>query len=122
MDCLTGRLCTREQQNLIHSLGSSIDPHTLMGNLSVAEQQVVEIAKSCFSRCTDRNHVMNRQQHFPRESVRSFIRSQSSLEEKESPLYLSLTDWKICIVLADRVTVFRDASYIGTWDIKDVTK
>ena len=23
--------------------------------------------------------------------------------------------------LADRVTVFRDASYIGTWDIKDVT-
>ena len=33
-------------KTLLESLGSAIDPHTLMENLSVAEQQIVEISKA----------------------------------------------------------------------------
>lgn len=106
--------------NLIHSLGSSIDPHTLMGNLSVAEQQVVEIAKAVSA---DAQIVIMDEPTAAlskRECEELYQITEQLRGEGKSIIFIShrLEDM---YRLADRVTVFRDASYIGTWDIKDVT-
>ena len=106
--------------NLIHSLGSSIDPHTLMGNLSVAEQQVVEIAKAVSA---DAQIVIMDEPTAAlskRECEELYQITEQLRGEGKSIIFIShrLEDM---YRQADRVTVFRDASYIGTWDIKDVT-
>ena len=36
----------KDAKALLERLGSDIDPHSSMGNLTVAEQQIVEIAKA----------------------------------------------------------------------------
>lgn len=43
-------------RKLLVELGSDIDPRTEMGSLSVAQQQIVEIAKALSTQGEDRHH------------------------------------------------------------------
>ena len=93
-------------------IGSSIDPHTLMGNLSVAEQQVVEIAKAVSA---DAQIVIMDEPTAAlskRECEELYQITEQLRGEGKSIIFIShrLEDM---YRLADRVTVFRDASYIG---------
>lgn len=110
----------RQAKELLKSLGSGIDPHTLMGNLSVAEQQVVEISKAVSANAEivimdEPTAALSK-----RECEELYRITEQLKAEGRSILFIShrLEDM---YRLADRVTVFRDAAYIGTWDIKDVT-
>lgn len=110
----------RRAGELLRSLGSGIDPRTLMGNLSVAEQQVVEISKAVSANAEivimdEPTAALSK-----RECEELYRITEQLRSEGKSILFIShrLEDM---YRLADSVTVFRDASYIGTWPIKEVT-
>lgn len=110
----------KRAKELLRSLGSNIDPHTSMGNLSVAEQQVVEISKAVSANAEivimdEPTAALSK-----RECEELYRITEQLKSEGKSILFIShrLEDM---YRLADSVTVFRDATYIGTWDIKEVT-
>ncbi|MDO4345056.1 MAG: sugar ABC transporter ATP-binding protein [Eubacteriales bacterium] len=110
----------RIARELLQSLGSNINPRTLMGNLSVAEQQVVEISKAVSANAQivimdEPTAALSK-----RECEELYRITEQLKKEGKSIIFIShrLEDM---YRLADTVTVFRDATYIGTWDIKEVT-
>ena len=114
------KLMNQKAKELIEPLSREIDVLKPMGSLSVAQQQLVEIAKA-LSR-----------------DARILIMDEptASLSKKEcEELYLiaeRLRDNGVSIIfithkfedmyrLAGRVTVFRDSQYIGTWDVDKIS-
>lgn len=109
----------KQAKALLKELGSDIDPHTLMLNLSVAEQQIVEIAKAVSENAEivimdEPTAALSK-----RECEELYRITEQLKASGKSILFIShrLEDM---YRLADSVTVFRDACYIGTWDINDV--
>ena len=110
----------RKARELLQGLGSFIDPKTIMSNLSVAEQQRVEISKAVSSNAEivimdEPTAALSK-----RECEELYRITEQLKKEGKSIIFIShrLEDM---YRLADTVTVFRDASYIGTWDLKDLT-
>ena len=104
-------------KELLVSLGSDIDPHTLMGNLSVAEQQIAEISKAVSANADIMIMDEPTAALSKRECEELYRITEQLRDEGKSILFIShrLEDM---YRLADRVTVFRDAAYIGcrgTW-------
>ncbi len=114
------KLMNQRAKELIEPLSKEIDVTKPMGSLSVAQQQLVEIAKA-LSRDA-RILIMDE----PTASL-----TKTECEE----LYLiaeRLRDNGVSIIfithkfedmyrLATRVTVFRDSQYIGTWDVDKIS-
>lgn len=114
------KLMTQRARELIEPLSKHIDVSKPMSTLSVAQQQLVEIAKA-LSR-----------------DARILIMDEptASLSKKECEELYAITtklrDEGVSIVfithkfedmhrLAARVTVFRDAKYIGIWDVDQIS-
>lgn len=110
----------KKAADLLAELGTDIDPRTPVGNLTVAEQQMVEIAKAI---------SMNA-------NILIMDEPTASLSKRECDnLYAiaeKLRDGGVSIIfishrfedmyrLADRVTVLRDGQYIGTWGVDDIS-
>lgn len=110
-----------EAQKLLNDLGANFDAKARMDSLSVAQQQMVEIAKALST------------------NARILIMDEptAALSNREcEELYkiaLKLRDSGVAIIfishrmedmyrLASSVTVFRDAQYIGTWDVDKISK
>jgi len=109
----------KKAKELLMSLGSSIDPKTPMGNLSVAEQEIVEISKAVSANASvvimdEPTAALSKRECEELYSITEQIRN-----EGKSIIFIShrLEDM---YRLADRVTVLRDGKYIGTWDIDEV--
>jgi ribose transport system ATP-binding protein len=98
----------------------AVDPRALVENLSIANQQLVEITKTLSSRCkvlildeptsaltdTEADHLLTLLRRLANEGV--------------GILYIS-HKLKEIFSLADRVTVLRDGRYIGTESVSQVT-
>lgn len=112
--CIDWKTNNKKAKELLMRLGSDIDPEAMMGNLSVAKQQMVEIAKALSY------------------NARILIMDEptAALSEGESEELYKITenlrDQDVSVIfishrfedierLADRITVFRDSKYIGTW-------
>lgn len=117
---LQWRKMHREAEKLLNDLGSTIDPKSVMGNLTVAEQQIVEIAKAISTNadilimdeptaalsgreCEELYHITDK--------LKSGGVSIIFISHRFEDMYR----------LADRVTVFRDAAYIGTWEVSGIS-
>ena len=115
-----GRERQRAKQ-LFEQLGADIDPETLCGDLTVAEQQLVEIAKAL---ATDaRILVMDEPSAAlsPRE-VEGLFKVVEGLKGRGiGVIYISHRLDEIFTV-ADRVTVLRDGEHVGTRDIDDLSR
>ncbi len=106
-------------QELLNQLDANFDSRERMNNLSVARQQIVEIAKALSTNA--RIIIMDEPtaaltQH---ESEELYRITESLREQGVSVIFIShrMEDiWR----LADRVTVFRDGRYIDSWSIGDV--
>ena len=109
-----------EARKLLVELGSDIDPRTEMGSLSVAQQQIVEIAKALSTQA--RIVIMD-------EPTAALTKRES---EELYRITLKLRDSGVSVIfishrfedmyrLASRVTVFRDSQYIGCWDVDKIT-
>jgi rhamnose transport system ATP-binding protein len=111
----------RRAGEFLESLDADFDPRTTMGNLSVAQQQIVEIAKALSSNA--RVIIMDEPTAplTTRESEDLYRISESLRDKGVSIIFIShrLEDM---YRLATRVTVFRDAKYVGTWKLDEISR
>ena len=111
----------RRAQELLKPLGVSFSPTALMSSLSVAQQQMVEIAKALSMNA--RIIIMDEPTAAltKNESEELYRITESLRDEGKSIIFIShrLEDM---YRLASRVTVFRDSHYIGTYDAATITK
>ncbi len=109
-----------EAAKLLGRLNANFSPRDLMGSLSVAQQQMVEIAKA-FSQ-NARIIIMDEPTAAltKRESEELYRITEQLRDEGVSIIFISHR-FEDMYRLASRVTVFRDATYIGTWNVQDIS-
>lgn len=110
----------KQAKKLLSSLGSNIDPRTPMSDLSVAEQQVVEISKAV-SQNAEIVIMDEPTAALSKKECEELYRITKGLQKEGKSIIFISHRLEDMYVLADRVTVFRDATYIGTWDKSEVT-
>ena len=106
----------REAKKLLDAVGADFSPTVSVGSLSVAQQQLVEIAKAL---------SMNAKILIMDEPTAALSRHESEdlyaisrkLRDQGTAIILISHRFEDIYGLVDRVTVFRDAQYIGTWDM-----
>lgn len=105
---------------LLRSLGANFEPTAEMGTLSVAQQQLVEIAKALSANA--RIIIMDEPTAAltKRESEELYEITEKLRDDGASIIFISHR-MEDMYRLATRVTVFRDAQYIGTWDVDKVS-
>jgi ABC-type sugar transport system ATPase subunit len=110
-----------EAKNLIDQLGAHIDPRRLAGSLSMAEQQIVEIAKAIGSKAKilfldEPTALLS-----DREVDNLFEVVRRLRKQGAGMIYISHRLEEIQAI-ADRVTVLRDGHTIDCRDTKDVSR
>jgi rhamnose transport system ATP-binding protein len=105
-----------EARELLAQLGTDIDPRAEMGTLSVAQQQIVEIAKALSTKA--RLVIMDEPTAAltKRESEELYRITEKLRDDGVSVIFISHR-FEDMYRLASRVTVFRDSKYIGCWDV-----
>ncbi|MFX3632200.1 MAG: sugar ABC transporter ATP-binding protein [Candidatus Pristimantibacillus sp.] len=109
-----------EAKRLLTELGTNIDPKTQMGALSVAEQQIIEIAKALSMDA--RVIIMDEPTAAltKRESEELYRIAEQLRDQGKSIIFISHR-FEDMYRLASKVTVFRDSKYIGTWDVNEIS-
>lgn len=109
-----------EAQQLLNELGADFDAKTAMGALSVAQQQIVEIAKAL---STDAKMIIMDEPTAAltvRESEQLYKIAERLRDKGASIIFISHR-FEDMYRLASNVTVFRDGKYIGTWGVRDIS-
>ena len=109
-----------EAQKLLDDLGANFDPKTLMGALSVAQQQIVEIAKAL---STDAKIIIMDEPTaaLTKKESEELYRITERLRDNGASIIFISHRFEDMYRIADRVTVFRDANYIGTWKVNEIS-
>ena len=109
-----------EADKYLAELNADFTSRTIMGNLSVAQQQMVEIAKALSMNA--RILIMDEPTAAltKRESEELYRIARKLRDEGVSIIFISHR-FEDMYALATRVTVFRDAKYIGTYDVDAIT-
>ncbi len=109
-----------EADRLLEELNADFDSRALMGSLSVAQQQMVEIAKALSVNA--RIIIMDEPTAAltKRESEELYRITRKLRDEGVSIIFISHR-FEDMYALATRVTVFRDSRYIGTYDVDGIT-
>jgi rhamnose transport system ATP-binding protein len=105
---------------LLQSLGSNTSPQTPMKNLSVAQQQLVEIAKA-LSRDARILIMDEPTASLTKHECEELYAIVENLQKKGVSIIFISHKFEDMYRLSNRVTVFRDAGYIGTWDVKQLS-
>ncbi|MDR1600565.1 MAG: sugar ABC transporter ATP-binding protein [Oscillospiraceae bacterium] len=113
------RKANREARKLLDSIGADINPADPVGSLSVARQQLVEIAKALSQNA--RILIMDEPTAAlsKRESEELYAIARG-LRDRGVAIILISHRFEDIFGLADRVTVLRDGGYVGTWPIGEV--
>jgi ribose transport system ATP-binding protein len=111
-------LCEKSKK-ILDKLGFDIDPHTLVGNLSVALQQVVEIAKALSKNIKvlildEPSAVLT-----PPEVRKLFEVIYKLRDHGVSIIYISHRMDEV-FEISDRITVIKDGETVGTVNVSDV--
>lgn len=109
-----------EANELLKELSADFDATTEMGALSVAQQQMVEIAKALSMNA--RIIIMDEPTAAltQRESEELYKITEKLRDEGASIIFISHR-FEDMYRLASRVTVFRDSQYIGSYDVDGIT-
>ena len=113
------RRMNREAKKLLDSIDADLSPTASVGSLTVGQQQLVEIAKAL---------SMNAKILIMDEPTASLSQREAEdlyaisrrLRDQGVGIILISHRFEDIFGLADRVTVFRDAQYIGTWMLSEV--
>lgn len=110
----------RRAEAVLKKLNVAIDPRTVVENLSIANQQLVEITKALSLNC--KVLILDEPTSALTDSeattLLTFLRRLA--QEGVGILYIS-HKIKEVFTVADRVTVLRDGKYVGTENIRDIT-
>lgn len=110
----------QQARGYLQRLGSDIDVDALIGDLTVGQQQMVEIAKSLMSNA--RIIIMDEPTAALTENETDILfKTIRELKAKNNVGFIYISHrleelWEIC----DRVTVMRDGISVNTYNIKDV--
>jgi rhamnose transport system ATP-binding protein len=108
-------------QELLGRLDADFDPRTTMGNLSVAQQQIVEIAKALSANA--RVIIMDEPTApLTNRESEDLYRITEGLRDKGVSIIFISHRMEDMYRLATRVTVYRDAKYVGTWNLNEVRR
>lgn len=110
----------KEAQVLLDEIGGDISAKTTMGDLSVAKQQLVEIAKALSADA--RILIMDEPTaSLTKVECDELYRIVDKLKADGVSIIVISHKFEDVYRLADRVTVYRDSQFIGTWDIKNIS-
>lgn len=108
-------------QKLLDELNADFSSKTQMGALSVAQQQIVEIVKALSMNA--RLIIMDEPTAaLTNRECENLYKITRQLRDKGVAIIFISHKFEDVENLASRVTVFRDARYIGTWNVADITK
>ena len=108
----------KDAKALLERLGSDIDPS--MGNLTVAEQQIVEIAKAISTNA--KIIIMDEPTAaLSKRECEELYRITEQLRDEGCSIIFISHRFEDMYRLATRVTVFRDSQYIGTWNVDEIS-
>ncbi|MBN2221607.1 MAG: sugar ABC transporter ATP-binding protein [Vallitaleaceae bacterium] len=111
----------QEAQKLLDDIGGNIDAKTMMGDLSVAQQQLVEIAKALSSKA--RILIMDEPTaSLTKVECEDLYRIAEKLRDEGVSIILISHKFEDVYRLASRVTVYRDAQYIGSWKLSEISR
>ena len=113
------RKTNEEARKLLDSIGAAISPTDTVGSLSVAQQQLVEIAKALSMDAKILIMDEPTAALSKRESEELYAISRK-LRNRGTAIILISHRFEDIFGLADRATVLRDGKYIGTWDIDEL--
>ncbi len=109
-----------EAGRLLRSLGTSLDPRTRVRGLSMADQQMVEIAKALSMNA--RVLLMDEPtSSLSRREVGELFRIMRRLRELGTAIIFISHRLEEVFEIADRVTVLRDGRYVGTRRVSEVS-
>lgn len=107
--------------DFMKSIEFDINPDVMVSELSIAEKQMVEIAKALL--LESKILVMDEPTAtLTTEEIRKLFDIINSLKEKGVTIVYISHRLEEIFEICDRVTVLRDGQYICTMDVKDVTK
>ena len=111
----------KDTEALLKKLKLDIDPRAKLGSLSIAQMQMVEIAKAVSADC--KVLILDEPTSSLTENeVQSLFRIMNELKgQGVSLVYISHKMDEIKVI-ADEVTIMRDGQYIGKWNVADMTK
>ena len=113
------RTMNQKASELLEQLDANFDSRAVMGSLSVAQQQIVEIAKALSANA--RVIIMDEPTApLSNRESEDLYRITAGLREKGVSIIFISHRFEDMYRLADRVTVLRDGKYINTWNISDV--
>jgi rhamnose transport system ATP-binding protein len=109
-----------EARRLLEGLGANFNPRILMGGLSVAQQQIVEIAKAL---STDAKIIIMDEPTAALTKTESeeLYKITEQLRDKGTAIIFISHRFEDMYRLASKVTVLRDAQYIGTWEVNELS-
>lgn len=109
-----------EAQKLLDELSANFEPKAKMGALSVAQQQIVEIAKALSANA--KIIIMDEPTAAltKRESEELYKITEKLRDNGASIIFISHR-FEDMYRLASRVTVLRDSKYIGSWNVNEIS-
>lgn len=114
------KLMTLRAKELMAPLSKDIDVRKPMGTLSVAQQQLVEIAKALSKDA--RILIMDEPTaSLTRTECEELYRITERLRDDGVSIIFITHKFEDMYRLASRVTVFRDSQYIGCWDVDKIS-
>ena len=111
---------TKRAKELIEPLSQEIDVNKPMGTLSVAQQQLVEIAKA-LSRDARILIMDEPTASLTRTECEQLYQIAERLRDEGVSIIFITHKFEDMYRLASRVTVFRDSQYIGSWDVDKIS-
>lgn len=114
------RAMTKRAKELIEPLSKTIDVNKPMSSLSVAQQQLVEIAKA-LSRDAKILIMDEPTASLSSNECEQLYEITERLRDQGVSIIFITHKFEDMYRLATRVTVFRDAHYIGTWNVDEIS-
>ena len=111
----------KDTEELLKRLKLDINPHAKLGSLSIAQMQMVEIAKAVSANC--KVLILDEPtSSLTANEVESLFRIMRELKSQGVALVYISHKMDEIKVIADEITIMRDGQYIGKWNVADMTK
>lgn len=119
MKTLNWKEMNNEANKMLQKLSANFDSTAIMGDLSVAQQQLVEIAKALSQNA--RIIIMDEPTASlsKKESEELYTIAEQLRDDGKSIIFISHR-FEDMYRLASKVTVLRDSNYIGTWKVGEI--
>lgn len=111
----------KEAQKVLDDLGIDIKADTLVENLSIAQQQMVEITKAISKEA--KLVIMDEPtSSLTTKEIKILFRIINTLKARDISVIFISHRLEEVFEISDRITIMRDGQYVDTKDIKDISK